>query len=312
MLRPEDTPVSRSDFRLHLVSLKRCTKVKYEYGVIQSSEAGGEKTPCGDDLAVASRQSILKQRPYSSRRNALRQDRPGSGPGKENMNPEDENKLGHKKAISCEQSSMRFSTGSSMMMRCESKSPPAMTLEPQVEPLYLLADQHRTLATAKIERRRRSPIASLIHLPYLHSLQSPKAAVQMQVRYGPEQSKDGIIPRHRAKAGQKKKWPCGKLASQSVSSLAAPLTPTPIPLPIVLYSSFEADKLRPRKLVYSWLDKLEPGIVSCQQRMIMTILEEYVRSLVSEEIHCPRCIKSLMYFPLPGTERFLKAWGSER
>lgn len=145
-----------------------------------------------------------------------------------------------------------------MMMRCESKSPPAMTLEPQVEPLYLLADQHRTLATTKIERRRRSPIASLIHLPYLHSLQSPKAAVQMQVRYGPEQSKDGIIPRHRAKAGQKKNWPCGKLASQSVSSLAAPLTPTPIPLPIALYSSFEADKLRPRKLVYSWLDKLEP------------------------------------------------------
>ena len=261
MPRPDGTPVSRSDFRLHLVSLKRCTKVKYEYEVIQSSEAGGEKTPCGDDLAVESQKSLLKQRPYSSRRNALRQDRPGSGPGKENMNPEDENKLCHKKAISCEQSSMRSSTRSSMMMRCESKSPPAMPLEPQVEPLYLLADQHRTLATIKTGRRRRSSIASLIHLPYLHSLQSPKAAVQMQVRYGPEQSKDGIIPRHRAKADQKKKWPCGKLASQSVSSSAAPPRSTPIPLPNVLYSSFEADKLRPRRLVYSWLDELESGIV---------------------------------------------------
>lgn len=210
MPRLDDTPFSRSDFQLQLVSLRRCNKVKYE--VIQSSEAGGENTPCDDDLAVASQKSLLKQRPYSSRRNALRQDRPGSGPGKENMNPEDENKLCHKKTISCKQSSMRSSTRSSMMTRCESKSP-LVPLEPQVEPLYLLADQHRTLATTKPERRCRSPIASPLHLPYLHSLQSPKAAVQVEVRNGPGQSKDGIIPRHRAKADQKEKsgreenWP---------------------------------------------------------------------------------------------------------
>lgn len=265
MLRPEDTPVSRSDFRLHLVSLRRCTKVRHEYEVIQSSEAGREKTPSCDDLAVASQQCLLKQRPYSSRRNTLRQDRPGSGPGKENMNPEDENKLCHKKAISCEQFPMRSSIRSSMMMTCESKSPPAMTPEPQVEPLYLLADQHRTLATTTRLRRRRSPIAILIPPPSWHSLQSSKPAIQMLVRHGPEQSKDGIIPRDTAKAGQKKKQPSGKLASQSVSSSAAPLTPTITPPPNVLCPSLEADKLRPRKLVYSWLDKLEPGIVSCQQ-----------------------------------------------
>lgn len=235
MLRPEDTPVSRSDFRLHLASLRRCTKVRHEHEVIQSSEAGGEQTPSCDDLAVASQQCLLKQRAYSSRRNTLRQDRPGSGPGKENMNPEDENKLCHKKAISCKHFPVRSSTRSSMMMMmmtCDSKSPPAMTPEPQVEPLYLLADQHRTLATTKrVRRGRRSPIASLIPPPYWHSLQSSEPAIQMQVRHGPEQSKDGIIPRDTAKAGQKKKQPCRKLASQSVSSSAAPLTPTITPPP---------------------------------------------------------------------------------
>lgn len=254
----EDAPVLRSDFRLHHVSLKRCTKVSPGYEVIQSSEACGERTSTCEDLADASKRCLPSLRPYSSRRNALRQDRPGSGPGKENMNPEDGTKLCHKKAIPCYRPSARPSMRSSTKMTCESRSSFAMALEPQVEPQYLSAGQQRTLTSTKIDRCRRPAVASLTQFPYQQSPLPSKGTGQMQVRYGPEQSKDGIIPWNSAEVRQKKKQPCRKIASQSISGSAAPLTPTILPPPNVLYSLLEPDNRRPRVSVGSWIDNLEP------------------------------------------------------
>lgn len=247
----EDTIVLRSDFRLHNVSLKRCTKVRHEYEVIQSSEVYGEKTPTCEDLADASQHCLPLLRPYSSRRNALRQDRPGSGPGKENMNPEDGTELCHKKAISCDRSSMRSSMRYSTRMTCESRSSLAMALEPQVEP------QQRTLTSTKIVRCRRRVVASLTQFPYQQSPRPSKGTAQTQVRYGPEQSKDEIIPWNRAEARQKRKQPYSKMASQPTSGSAAPLTPTILAPPNVLYSSLGPGNCRPRVSVGSWIDNLE-------------------------------------------------------
>lgn len=202
----EDAPVSRSHFRLHLDSLKRCTKLRHKYEVIQvsqSSEAGGGTKPACEDLAVASQHCLLWQRPYSSRRNTIRQDRPGSGPGKENMNPEDRTELGHKKVTPCERPSVRSSISSSLKMAYESRSSPAMALEPQVEPQDLSANQKRTLAGDKIKRCRRPPVTSLIQFPNQQSLQSSKGTGQIQVRSWPQQSKDDIISRNRFEASQK-------------------------------------------------------------------------------------------------------------
>ncbi len=247
----EDTIVLRSDFPLHNVSLKRCTKVRHEYEVIQSSEVYGEKTPSCQDLADASQHCLPLLRPYSSRRNALRQDRPGSGPGKENMNPEDGTELCPKKAISCDRPSMRSSMRSSTMMTCESRSSLAMALEPQVGP------QQRTLLSTKIARCRRRAVASLTQFPYQQRPRPSKGTGQTHVRYGPDQSKDEIIPCNRAEASQKKKQPRSKMASQSTSGSAAPLMPTILPPPNVLYSSLGPGNCQPRVSVESWLANLE-------------------------------------------------------
>lgn len=171
------------------------------------------------------------------------------------MNPEDETELCQKKSTPCEPPTVRSSMRSSMRMTRESRCLPLIYLKPQVECLYLSADQHRTLA--KIERCHRTPVASLIHLPYQQSLQSLQRTVQMQVKFGPKQSKDGIISGDMAEARQKKKQPCRKLASQRVSSSAASFAATLAPSPNVLYSSLGADKLQPRVLVDSWLDNLD-------------------------------------------------------
>lgn len=240
MLLSEDTIVLRSDFRLHTVSLKRCTKVRREYEVIQSSEVYEEKPPTCEDLADASQHCLLLLRPYSSRRNALRQDRPGSGPGKENMNPEDGTELCLKKASSCDRPSMRSPMRSSL----------AMALEPQVEP------QQRTLTNTKIARCPRRAVVSLTQFPYQRSPRSSKGTGQTHVRFGPEQNKDEIIPWNRAEARQKKKQPRSKMASQSTSGSAAPLIPTILPPSNVLYSSLEPGNCRPRVSVGSWLDNL--------------------------------------------------------
>lgn len=153
----EDTPVFQSDFRLRHVLLNRCTKVRHEYEVIQSSE----KTSTCEGLADASQHGLPSMRPYSLRRNALRQDRPGSGPGKENMNPDDATELCHKKAIPGARPTMRSFMRSSTRMTCESRSSLAMALEPQVESRYLSADQQRTLTTSKIDRCRKPAVANL-------------------------------------------------------------------------------------------------------------------------------------------------------
>lgn len=247
----EDTTVLRSDFRLHNVSLKRCTKVRHEYEVIQSSEVYGNKTPTCEDLADASQHCLPLLRPYSSRRNVLRQDRPGSGPGKENMNPEDGTELCHKKAISCDRPSMRSSMRYSTRMTCESRYSLAMAHEPQVEP------QQRTLTSTKIVRCRRRADAGLTQFPYQQSSRPSKGTAQTQVRYGPEQSKDEIIPWNRAEARQKKKQPCSKMASRPTSGSAAHLTPTILAPPNVLYSSLGPGNCRPGVSVGTWLDNLE-------------------------------------------------------
>lgn len=253
----ENASVLRSDFRLHHVSLKRCTKVSHAYDeVIQSSEACGEMTPTCEDLADTSQHCLPSLRPYSSRRNALRQDRPGSGPGKENMKPEDETELCHKKAIPCDRPSTRSSMRSSTRMTCESRSSPNMTLEPRIESQYISADQQRTLTSTKMDRCRRPTVASLLHFPYQHSSWPSNGTGQMQVNYGPDKSKDGIILWNRAEARQKKKQPCRKMDSQSISGSAAPLTPTILPPPNVLYSSLGLDNCRPRVPVERWIDNL--------------------------------------------------------
>lgn len=253
----EDATVLRSDFRLHNFSMKCCTKVRHEYEAIQSSEDYGEKRPTCECLADASQHYLPSLRPYNSRRNALRQDRPGSGPGKENMNPEEGTELCHKKAISRHRLSVRSTMRSSTRMLSESRSSQGMALEPQVEPQYLLADQQRTLTSTKIVRCRRRAIASLTQFPCQQSPRPSSGTGQTQVRYGSEQSKGGIIPWNRAEARQKKTQPCRKMASQVISGLSAPLTPKILPPPNVLYSSVEPDNCRPRVSVESWLDNLE-------------------------------------------------------
>ena len=253
----ENASVLRSDFRLHHISLKRCTKVSHAYEVIQSSEACGEKTPTCEDLAYTSQHYLPSLRPYSSRRNALRQDRPGSGPGKENMKPEDGTELCHKKAIPCDRPSTRSSMRSSTRMTCESRSSPNMTLEPQVKSQYLSADQQRTLTSTKLDRCRRPAVASISQFPYQHSPWPSNGTGQMKVDYGSDKSKDGIILWKRAEARQKEKQPCRKMASQSISGSTAPLTPTILPPPNVLYSLLGLDNYRPRVSVESWIDNLD-------------------------------------------------------
>lgn len=247
----EDTSVLRSDFRLHNVSLKRCTKLRHEYEVIQSSEVYGGKTPTCEDLADAAQHSLPLLRPYSSRRNALRQDRPGSGPGKENMNPEDGTELCHKNVISCDRPSMSSSMRSSTRMTCESRSSLAMALGSQVRP------QQGALTSTKIVRCRRRAVASLTQFPNQQSPRPSKGTGRTQVRYGPEQSKDEITPWNRAEARQKQKQPCSKMASQFTSGSAAPLTPKILPPLNVLYSSLGPGNYRPRVSVGSWIDNLE-------------------------------------------------------
>lgn len=247
----EDTPV----FRLYNVSLKRCTKVRHESEVIQSSEAYGGKTPTCEDLSDASQRCLPLLRPYSSKRNALLQDRPGSGPGKENMNPEDGTKLCNINVISCDRPSKRSSIRSSTRITCDSRSSLATALGSQVRP------QQGALTSTKIDRCRRRAVASLKHLTNQQSPRSSKGTGQTQVRYGPEQGKDEIILWNRAEARQKKKQPCSKVASQSTSGSPAPLTPTILPTLNVLYSSLELGNCRPRVTVGSCLDILESWTV---------------------------------------------------
>lgn len=247
----EDTPVLRSDFRLHNVSLKHCPKVRHEYEVIQSSEVYGGKTPTCEDLADAAQHCLPLLRPYSSRRNALRQDRPGSGPGKENMNPEDGNELCHKNVISCDRPSVRSSMRSSTRVTCESRSSLAMAHGAQVRP------QQGALTSTKIVRCRKRAVASLTQFPNQQSPRPSKGTGRTQVRYGPEQSKDKITPWNKAEARQKKKQPCSKMASQPTSGSSAHLTPKILPPLNVQYSSLRPGNYRPRVSVGSWLDNLE-------------------------------------------------------
>lgn len=90
----------------------------------------------------------------------------------------------------------------------------------------------------------------------------------MQVKHGPEQSKDDIIPWNRAEAHQTKRQPCKKIASQSISASAAPLTRTILPPPNVLYFSLEPDNCRPRMCVESWLDNLESLAVDLAKNVL--------------------------------------------
>lgn len=271
----ENIPVLRSDFRLHNVSGKRCTKVRHEYEVIQSSEVHGGKTPTCDDLAGAAQRCLPLLRPYSSRRNALRQDRPGSGPGKENMNPEDGTELCHKNMISCDRPSMRSSMRSSKRMACESRSSLAMALGSQVRP------QQGALASTKIVRCPRRAVAGLTQFPNQQSPRPSKGTGQKHVRYEPGQSKDEITPWNRAEARQKKKQPCSKMVSQSTSGSAAPLTPKFLPPLNVLYSSLGPGNNRPRVSLGSWLDNLESLTVDIANN----VLDHNRRGRVCAE-HC--------------------------
>lgn len=310
---PEDALVSRSCL-LHLVSLKCCTEVRHEYHqVIQSSEASERKPTSCEDLAVGSQHSLLQQRPYNSRRNALRQDRPGSGPGKENMNSEDGTELCHKKTIPCDRPSMRSSMRSSMRMTCGPKSPPTMTFDPQMKPLYLSADQHRALASTKIERCYRTPVASLKQLPFEQSLQSSKGTVNADVKYGPEKTKDNIILRDRIEARQMTKQPCRKLTSQPVSSSAASFIPTLAPPPNVPYSSLGAGKFRPRVLVDSLLNNLELVTVDLANSVMdHDLLGTSTCGVWSaKRITVYTVSKPIMHTSLPENKRFPEAWGSK-
>lgn len=248
---PEDTSVLRSDFRLRNVSLKRCTKVRHEYEAIQSSEVYGGKTPTSEGLADASQPCLPLLRPYSSKRNALLQDRPGSGPGKENMNPEDGTELCSKNVISCDRPSKGSSMGSSKRITCESRSSVAMAPGSQVRP------QQGALTSTIIDRCRRRAVASLTQLPNQQNPRPSKGTGQTQIRYGPEQGKDEMILWSRAEARQKKKQPCIKVASQSTSGSPAPITKTTLPPLNVLYYSLGLVSSRPRVTVGSCLDILE-------------------------------------------------------
>lgn len=246
-----NTPVLWSDFRLHNVSLKRCPKVRREYEIIQSSEVyGGQKATC-EDVADAAQHCLPLLRPYSSRRNPLRQDRPGSGPGKENMNPEDGSELCHKNVISCDRPSVRSSMRSSTRVTCESRLSLAMAHGAQVRP------QQRALTSTKIVRCRKHAVASLTQFPNQQSPRPSKGTGRTQVRNGPEQSKDEIIPWNKAEARQKKKQPCNKMAFQSTSDSVAPLTPKILPPLNVLYYPLGPGNYRPRVSVGSWLENLD-------------------------------------------------------
>lgn len=173
------------------------------------------------------------------------------------MNSENGTELCHKKTISCNWPSIRSSMRSSMRITCGPKSPLTMTFDPQMKFLYLLADQHRALASTKIERCYRALVASLKQLTFEQSLQSSKGTVNADVKYRPEKTKDNIILQDRIKARQMTKQPCRKLASQPVLSLVVSLISTLAFPPNVLYSLLGAGKFRPRVLVDSLLNNLE-------------------------------------------------------
>lgn len=234
----EDTPVLRSDFRLRNVSLKRCIKVRHKSEVIQNSDIYGGKTATCDDLADSSQRCLTLLSSCSSRRNALLQDRPGSGPGKENMNPDDGTVLCFKNLISCDQPSKRLSMRSSMRITCKSRSCLTKALGSQVRP------QQRALTSTNIECRRHA-VVSLKDFPNQQSPQPSRGTGQTQVRYGPEQVKDDIIPSKRAKARQKKKLLCSRVAHQFTPGLPIPLTPKIFPRLNMPYSSLGLGNCRP-------------------------------------------------------------------